>query len=246
MCFEINPILYIYLRGIINHKSNKMSQSRRSFIAALAMGTTGAAFPIFKEAENLDLNLEFSEDEISKANEWVSKVKGTKKMVYDGTTFNKGFPVHWNWAYYQSNIDMKVPESEITTISVFRAMGILPAFKSALWEKYKFGEFFKVNDPKTGKPSLRNFVDAPQKGDLPGGGVTGISEMLEKGSLFCVCGVATKIISGIFAKKMNLDADEVYQDFENHIIDGIQIVPTGVWALGEVQAKGCGYIYAGG
>ena len=80
-----------------------MSQSRRSFIAALAMGTTGAAFPIFKEAENLDLNLEFSEDEISKANEWVSKVKGTKKMVYDGTTFNKGFPVHWNWAYYQSN-----------------------------------------------------------------------------------------------------------------------------------------------
>ena len=70
--------------------------------------------------------------------------------------------------------------------------------------------------------------------------------MLEKGSLFCVCGVATKIISGIFAKKMNLDADEVYQDFKNHIIDGIQIVPTGVWALGEVQAKGCGYIYAGG
>ena len=45
---------------------------------------------------------------------------------------------------------------------------------------------------------------------------------------------------------MNLDADEVYQDFKNHIIDGIQIVPTGVWALGEVQAKGCGYIYAGG
>ena len=223
-----------------------MSQSRRSFIAALAMGTTGAAFPLFKEAENLDLNLEFSEDEISKANEWVSKVKGTKKLDYDGTTFNKGFPVHWNWAYYQSNIDMKVPESEITTISVFRAMGILPAFKSALWKKYKFGEFFKVNDPKTGKPSLRNFVDAPQKGDLPGGGVTGISEMLEKGSLFCVCGAATKIISGIFAKKMNLDADEVYQDFENHIIDGIQIVPTGVWALGEVQAKGCGYIYAGG
>ena len=102
---------------------------------------------------------------------------------------------------------------------------------SGLWEFYpplnqhygkniRFGEFFKVNDPKTEKPSLRNFVDTPQKGDLPGGGVTGISEMLEKGSLFCVCGVATKIISGIFAKKMNLDADEVYQDFKNHIIDG--------------------------
>jgi intracellular sulfur oxidation DsrE/DsrF family protein len=69
--------------------------------------------------------------------------------------------------------------------------------------------------------------------------------MLENGSLFCVCGVATKIISGIIAKRKSLDSDKVFQDFKDHIIEGIQIVPTGVWALGEVQAKGCGYIYAG-
>ena len=69
--------------------------------------------------------------------------------------------------------------------------------------------------------------------------------MLEKGSMFAVCGIATKIISGVVAKRMNLNADEVFQDFKDHVIEGIQIVPTGVWALGEVQAKGCGYIFAG-
>lgn len=222
-----------------------MSQTRRSFIAALAMGTTASAFPLLKEIETLDLDLEFTNNEIADANKWVAKVKGTKKIVYDGTTFNKGFPVHWNWAFHQSNKDMKVPEREITAVSVFRSMGICPAFKSELWEKYAFGEFFKVNDPKTAKPSLRNFINDPEKGDLPAGGITGISAMLKKGSLFCVCGVATKIISGIIAKRMNLDADEVFQDFKNHIIEGVQIVPTGVWALGEVQAKGCGYIFAG-
>ena len=44
---------------------------------------------------------------------------------------------------------------------------------------------------------------------------------------------------------MNLDSYEVYNEFKDHIIEGIQTVPTGVWALGEVQAKGCGYIFAG-
>jgi intracellular sulfur oxidation DsrE/DsrF family protein len=140
---------------------------------------------------------------------------------------------------------MKVPENDITAITVFRSMGISPAFKSSLWEKYALGEFFSVSDPKTGKPSIRNFTNIPQKGDLPAGGTVGISEMLENGSLFCVCGVATKIISGIIAKRKSLDSDKVFQDFKDHIIEGIQIVPTGVWALGEVQAKGCGYIYAG-
>ena len=232
----------------MNNKTNLlkiMSQTRRSFIAALALGTTTSAFPLLKEIETLDLNLDTNDDEISDAKDWVSKVKGSKKIVYDGTSFNKGFPIHWNWAFYQSNIDMKVPENDITAITVFRSMGISPAFKSALWEKYALGEFFSVSDPKTGKPSIRNFTNIPQKGDLPAGGTVGISEMLEKGSLFCVCGIATKIISSIIAKRKGLDPDKVFQDFKDHIIEGIQIVPTGVWALGEVQAKGCGYIYAG-
>jgi len=235
---------YIYLHNKTN-LLKIMSQTRRSFIAALALGTTTSAFPLLKEIETLDLNLDTNDDEISDAKDWVSKVKGSKKIVYDGTSFNKGFPIHWNWAFYQSNIDMKVPENDITAITVFRSMGISPAFKSALWEKYGLGEFFSVSDPKTGKPSIRNFTNIPQKGDLPAGGTVGISEMLEKGSLFCVCGTATKIISGIIAKRKSLDPDKVFQDFKDHIIEGIQIVPTGVWALGEVQAKGCGYIYAG-
>ena len=71
---------------------------------------------------------------------------------------------------------MKVPENDITAITVFRSMGISPAFKSALWEKYALGKFFSVSDPKTGKPSIRNFTNIPQKGDLPAGGTVGIFE----------------------------------------------------------------------
>jgi len=29
------------------------------------------------------------------------------------------------------------------------------------------------------------------------------------------------------------------------VLPDIQIVPSGVWALGRAQQKGCGYIFAG-
>lgn len=44
---------------------------------------------------------------------------------------------------------------------------------------------------------------------------------------------------------MNLDASEVRKDFMSGILPGIQAVPSGVWALGRAQNKGCGYIFAG-
>jgi len=44
---------------------------------------------------------------------------------------------------------------------------------------------------------------------------------------------------------MNLDKAEVYKDLIAGVLPGIQIVPSGVWALGRAQENGCGYIFAG-
>jgi intracellular sulfur oxidation DsrE/DsrF family protein len=30
------------------------------------------------------------------------------------------------------------------------------------------------------------------------------------------------------------------------LLPGVQVVPSGVWAVGRAQEKGCGYCYAGG
>ena len=44
---------------------------------------------------------------------------------------------------------------------------------------------------------------------------------------------------------MNLDSNEVYKDLINGLLPEIQLVPSGVWALGRAQENGCGYIFAG-
>ena len=51
-------------------------------------------------------------------------------------------------------------------MTVLRHSGIVFAFNSEIWKKFKLGELVSFNDNKTGKPSLRNTVYEPQEGDM--------------------------------------------------------------------------------
>jgi intracellular sulfur oxidation DsrE/DsrF family protein len=47
------------------------------------------------------------------------------------------------------------------------------------------------------------------------------------------------------AKAQNKTAEEISTDWMKSLIPGIQPVPSGVWALGRAQEKGCAYVFAG-
>ncbi len=131
-------------------------------------------------------------------------------------------------------------------MTVLRHAAIPFAFSSSLLEKYNLGAVFEVTDSQTKKPSTRNPYYEPQNGDFPFPEIQGIKDLQKRGSLFCLCDLATKKYSSAIASKMNLNPADVYTDWVNHILPGIQLVPSGVWALGRAQENGCGYIYAGG
>jgi intracellular sulfur oxidation DsrE/DsrF family protein len=63
--------------------------------------------------------------------------------------------------------------------------------------------------------------------------------------MFCVCEAAISVYSASIAAGMKADAAEVRKDWVAGLLPGIQPVPSGVWALGRAQQKGCGYIFAG-
>ncbi len=113
----------------------------------------------------------------------------------------------------------------------------------------KFGEVFKVDDDKTKAPSVRNMFWQPAKGDfqVPGIGevAIGINDLQASGVMFCVCDMALTVFSAVVAQKMNMDAATVKKDWVSGILPGIQIVPSGVWAVGRAQEHGCGYCFAG-
>jgi intracellular sulfur oxidation DsrE/DsrF family protein len=220
------------------------SNSRRNFIGALALGATASGLASFINPLHAAMAPPPHPTMVSEAEAFFKKIKGTHRVVYDGSTPHHGFPIAWNWAFYLTNNQTGSPDSDITAMTVLRHNAIGFALEDRVWEKYKLGEHFGVTD-HTKKPALRNPYYQPQEGDFPLPPIEGIKKLQERGALFCVCSLALMVNSLMLSAKTGIEAKTIEADLTAAILPQIQAVPSGVWALARAQAHGCGYVFAG-
>ncbi|HSF55761.1 MAG TPA: twin-arginine translocation signal domain-containing protein [Algoriphagus sp.] len=220
------------------------NNSRRNFLGALALGTAAGSLSAFTSP--LVNPMDSNSESMHEADKWFEGIKGTHRVVYDGSTPHDGFPIIWNWAFYLTNNETGVKDEDMTAMTVLRHSAIPFALQSSMWEKYKLGEFFSINDNSTKAPSLRNPYYEPKEGDFPLPVIQGIKDLQARGAMFCVCNLALKVYSGFVAQGSGLKAEDVNKDWLGAVLPGIQVVPSGVWALSRAQKAGCGYIFAGG
>jgi hypothetical protein len=217
--------------------------SRRQFLGALALGATASTLSMLTNPVYAEMPA-FDKKTLHEADEWFKKIKGTHRIVYDGSTPHGGFPIIWNWAFYLTNNETGTADDDMTAMTVLRHKGLALAFEDRIWAKYPIGEVFDVKD-SSGAAYIRNPFYEPQEGDFPLPAIEGTKRMQERGALFCACDLATKVYSNVVAQKMELDPTEVYNDWVSGVLPDVQLVPSGVWALGRAQEHGCGYIFAG-
>jgi intracellular sulfur oxidation DsrE/DsrF family protein len=223
----------------------KMTNSRRRFLGNLAAGTTLAGFASISHV--LEASTPIDTKLVGEADAWLkNRIKGSHRIVFDGSEPHEALPVIWNWAYYLTNNQTGTSDDDMTGMSVLRHNAIPFAMKDELWSKYKFGEVFKVTDNIAKAPALRNPYYEPKEGDFPMPGIDGIKRMQQRGALFCVCDLALTVYSSFIAQTMKMKPEDVKAEWVAGVHPGVQIVPSGVWALGRAQEYGCGYIYAGG
>ena len=226
-------------------KPNDHFPSRREFVGTLTASAAtllaGISTPSFAAPADQKL--------VADAEEWFKKVKGKHRIIYDAPEPHDGFPIIWSWAFYQTNNQTGSPDNDLTAMVVLRHNGIPIAMEDKLWEKYKFGEVFKAEDPATKSPAVRNPFWKPGKGDfkVPGIGEIsiGINELQESGVMFFVCDAAMTVYSAIVADKMKLDPVEVRKDWVAGLLPNIRPVPSGIWAVSRAQEHECAYCFVG-
>jgi intracellular sulfur oxidation DsrE/DsrF family protein len=140
------------------------------------------------------------------------------------------------------------PEKDTNVVVVLRHNAIPYAMNNTLWTKYNLGEVFKITDDKTKTTAVRNVFYKPAAGDfaVPGVGnvAIGINELQDSGVIFCVCNMAMTVYSAAIAQQRKLNHEEVYNDFKAAVLPNINVVPSGIWAIGRAQEHGCGYCRA--
>ena len=228
----------------------KPTTNRRGFLETVALGVGAAGIAslsmplrVAGEAEKF---YPYNDDD---PDAWFNKIKGKHRIVFDVTEPHEIFPFAWPRVFMITNAMTGTSESDCNEVIILRHAAIPYAMEDRLWAKYKFGEVFKITDPATKMPAVRNMFWKPKPGDfsVPGIGNVqiGINELQESGAMFCVCNMAITVFSASLAKSLNMDEEEAKKDFLSGILPGIQVVPSGVWAVGRAQEHECAYCFVG-
>ncbi len=228
------------------------ANERRDFIKQVATGAAALSLTMFAPPLSVQAsplgNESHDPHDPGDADAWFNKVQGKHRIVFDVTKPNEMMPFAWPKVFLLTNAATGTPEKSNGVVVILRHDAIPYAMENRLWEKYKFGEMFKIDDSKTKAASVRNMFWQPAKGDfsVPGIGevAIGINDLQASGVMFCVCDMALTVFSAVAAQSMNTDAAAIKKDWVSGVLPGIQIVPSGVWAVGRAQEHGCAYCFA--
>ena len=232
--------------------NNKFEQKtrRRSFIGTIATGAAAwgmASLPQFLNAGPLKQAIRKADPQTP--DDWFDNIKGKHRIVFDVTHPDETMPFTGPRVFLITNDKTGTVAKDCSIVVVLRHKAIPFAFENNIWEKYKFGSKFKIDDPTTSSTAMRNPFWQPAKGDfvIPGlgDGHIGINELQADGVMFCVCEVAINVQSAVIAKSMKMDADEVKNEWMTGLLPGIMAVPSGVWAVGRAQEHNCSYCFVG-
>ncbi len=235
---------------------------RRGFLgwmgkSAAALGLAAFAAPSSLRSANSGAANPASPGKKSEADMWFDQLKGKHRVVFDATQPHEAFPFAWPKVFLLTNGMTGSPESDCGVVVVLRHSAICYAFDDTVWKKYNFGEVFKAggvgplfqaSDAATAT-KVRNPFNHTSKGDfqVPGVGdvAIGITDLQSSGVMFCVCQTAMTVYANVIAGMMKLKPEDVIAEWEGALLPGVQKVPSGVWALGRAQERGCAYIFAG-
>ncbi|MEZ5284781.1 MAG: hypothetical protein R2712_08240 [Vicinamibacterales bacterium] len=197
-----------------------------SIAGVAALEPTGAAASAQMTAPGWDLK-------------WVDELTGTHMQAYDMADADPtGSPSPLRLPRNYMDVFRDVLKNEFPQVRTFVGITGGRAFtlnaSDRLWEKYALGERFKITDPDTKAPAVRNIFMAEP--------TLGVKALQARGTIFWQCAIALGGIAGQLANARKLPVDEVRADLIAGLNPGVKLVPSHVMALGLVQEKGVTYV----
>jgi hypothetical protein len=175
--------------------------------------------------------------------EWLTKIKGKHRQVFDAVSANEGFGVAFALNFLDTTKEaLKLTDADLTAVVVFRHFSMPLTLNDQMWAKYKIGELLNVKDPKTNAFATRNIFrdNIPLHPNL-----TYEQLIATRGIIICACNMALTVASGMAAPKAGVTADVAKKEWTANLLPGVVLVPSGVYAVNRAQETACTYCYAG-
>jgi hypothetical protein len=168
---------------------------------------------------------------------WPGTLQGRHRQVVDAYEVNAGFPLAFAHTFV-------APNESATSVIVLRHFALPIALGNAMWAKYKIGESFKIIDPETNAPAVKNPFLHPKPGILIVDDMA-LDRLLAKGTVIGACNVALQVQSKMLAGNAGVSADEAAKEWAANLVPGITLIPSGTWGVNRAQEGGCTYCAGG-
>jgi hypothetical protein len=168
---------------------------------------------------------------------WPGLLKGRHRQVVDAYEINSGFPLAFAYTFL-------APNESATAVIILRHGAFPVALADAMWAKYKIGETFKIIDPETKAPAVKNPFFHPKPGVLIVDDMA-LDRLLAKGALVAGCNVALQLQSKMLAGNAGMSAEDAAKEWAANVIPGVTIIPSGTWGVNRAQEGGCTYCAGG-
>ncbi len=225
-----------------------MNLTRRTLISAVstgiaALGSIGLPF----SPANAQLIVEHSDWKYAEFKSLL-KVASRAKQVYDVRLIADGkFLNNIKNSHNGFHFGFNIPVDQIKLIAAMHGPSNMLNFDDSMWEKYHLGEWLKVDDPRTGKPAIRNiyFPKKPDASTEPQSRAsifqdTSIESLQDRGVKYLSCHTATEeqVHSLVEHFSLKTPVEEVVKDLETHTLPGVLIVPAMVATISLLQSEG--------
>ncbi|MGA9836201.1 MAG: hypothetical protein WBQ26_02675 [Gemmatimonadaceae bacterium] len=174
---------------------------------------------------------------------WASRIAGRYKAVFDSPAIDEGTGVFNALIFMKGFKDMyKLSDSDVSAVLVMRHRAIPMAVDDTIWARYALGEYSKVKDSGTGKWATRNPFWKAAPGDTTEDADYTLDALNQRGGVLLGCAMATHGLASILAKRTQQKDNVVFDELRRHLIPGVQLAPSGIFAVMRAQDAGCHYM----
>jgi len=177
---------------------------------------------------------------------WAEKLNAKHRAVFDNIEMSMGLGLlrALVWAKDYSEV-YGTPAADLNAVVVLRHNAIWMIMDDEFWAHHHIGALTKITDPKTKLPIQRNPVLGPNVVGLPPAlADDSLRKLLGSASvLACNLAFSLDVVEKV-KTDMKLDDAKAREAALKHVIPGVTLQPSGVFAVLRAQEAGCQYLLA--
>ena len=176
---------------------------------------------------------------------WADRVNGKVRAVFDSPGLADGAAMFRAqlWRDEQSEV-YGTPLAESSAVLVFRHEGISLVMNDAYWARFNIGHEMKVMDQDGKKIVKANPVASLPPGTPARWANYNVPAFIASGGVVLACNLAFGDVVARFRKADKSTAEIARKTAIEHLIPGVILQPSGVFAVLRAQQAGCNYLLA--